>query len=538
MAPVLAKSLSRLSRDSLVQLCLQWSESNHSTPYLTSNRNLLESDEEDYLHEPAENIQKLRSLYEDIRRKTTGKDTLSKRDIIDRIVDGDWRRGLSLHQLATIDFAHLEQNETSLRWSALKLVPLEQKEDSSIHLAKRRKILYARPDHPLYPQTTPTRFLTNLKAQISPLVKAHCTIHRLPSFPTLSILRLYIVPDTAFAPLKSSIPRSPKEATDAARVMYIALPDSCPYVYVSIAGSTGSKTLSDPKAATKTKVDIATTKRIILEAIPKALSRSQERWSLESTKLTTKSLKSICLLRGNDRPGTAGGVYSKFSEDYPVSSTEQQETREYRSVHKPAHVAPLHIQLPSPPPEDISSHELKVHARFGSMHGKTHASLDRFTVKLSNILNPPSYIPSNISPSQSSSASKSNSKPKKRKRLSLEEIENGIDSQSSSESGMSQSDSDAQRHSSAFSSHLPAYTSLQQDLPPCTINLTFTGTDVFAGLKQLALLCSQNESNDEDNSHENVRGNTEKRTQSSQYVDLDKMPAWATGGQAVSSLVV
>src|ERR1700709_1050423 len=62
------------------------------------------------------------------------------------------------------------------------------------------------------------------------------------------------------------------------------------------------------------KVDMAAMKRIVFEAIPKALSRPQQRWALESTKLVAKSLKTMCELRGNQKPGTGGGAYSIFAE--------------------------------------------------------------------------------------------------------------------------------------------------------------------------------------------------------------------------------
>jgi len=142
MAPILAKSLNRLSKETILELALAWLEENRTcAPYLRNNRTGFEADEEDYLHTPAESIEELRQLYDNLRKDVA---KLAKRDIIDRIVDGDWRRGLSLHQHAMIDFAALEQNYTALRWSALRVVQLEvegQKgldDDDSHHPKKRR----------------------------------------------------------------------------------------------------------------------------------------------------------------------------------------------------------------------------------------------------------------------------------------------------------------------------------------------------------------------------------------------------------------
>ncbi|RMZ84971.1 hypothetical protein DV738_g411, partial [Chaetothyriales sp. CBS 135597] len=208
----------------------------HCTPYLQCNRSLNESEEEDYLFPPAESVDELRKIYHSLR--DSGAD---KSHIIDRIIDGDWRRGLSLQQLATIDFAVLEQSDTALRWSALKLAPLENDE---------------------------------------------------------------LLP-------KGIEERAPKRRK------------SCPHVYISLSAG-GSATAASASAANKPKnsgarphagMDLASMKRCILESIPKALSRPHERWALEPTKLTAKSLHAICALRGSGRPGTAGGAYSQFSSD-------------------------------------------------------------------------------------------------------------------------------------------------------------------------------------------------------------------------------
>ncbi|KAG9770223.1 hypothetical protein KCU88_g6668, partial [Aureobasidium melanogenum] len=237
MASALAKSLGRLSREAIIDLVLSWlKEPGSSTPYLLNNRKLFEADEEDYLHTPAETIKELEKLY---RQFLTDKSNYKKQDIIDRIVDGDWRRGLSLHQHASIDFAHLEQNDNALRWTALKLVPLTKLQDESheeehtYSSRKRRKLNHDCCDTK-YPQISPRTFVSSLRAEISPLVKAHFHIHRMPALYGLTIIRLYITPDAAFRPRSSKIPRRVKHATDAGRVMYIALPDSCPFVPVGV----------------------------------------------------------------------------------------------------------------------------------------------------------------------------------------------------------------------------------------------------------------------------------------------------------------
>ena len=243
MPSAVAKSLSRLSREKLIDLCATWSKSSKCDPYLSSTRDRIEYEEGDYLHEPASTRQDLNSLYDGLKDDTSNVGHLSKRDIIDRIVDGDWRRGLSYEQLASIDFANLEENDTALRWSALKLVPLDSRSEHRQRPEKRRKSEHTLSTNvaPRYPQIAPAIFVQNLRHHISPLVKAHYHVHRMEAL-QLSIVRLYLTSNTPFAPLSVNVPQQGKAATDSARTMFIALPDSCPYVYVSISGSTSPKT--------------------------------------------------------------------------------------------------------------------------------------------------------------------------------------------------------------------------------------------------------------------------------------------------------
>ena len=432
-----ARSLNRLERESILDLVRLWLHDGHCSPYLVQNRNFLEADEEDYLHTPAENVEALREIYKGLKENT---DSCTKKDIIDRIVDGDWRRGLSLRQHAMIDMAYLEQADIALRWSALRLVPLEPEqskveEPKELQDRRKRRKLNDHDHDPdsIYPQVSPPAFLAALKAEISPLVKAHYHLHRLPAPYNISVIRLYISSLSTFRPCRSHIPRRAKHATDTARVMYIALPESCPYIYVSLSGSTGAssrtKSSRGSRGGMATKVDMAAMKRIVIEAIPKALSRPQQRWALDSTKLTARSLHSIAALRGSIIPGSGGGAYSIFCSADTSSATS---------------------------PVDVQSQQLKqtevgllpVERRFGSMDGPHHAALDRVHVTLQDA-----------------------------PRIGQT---NGVD---------------------------------MAVIDAAPIGLNFSGNDVFSGLKKLAELGTD-------------------------YLNLDKMPAWMTGELGVSSLKV
>jgi central kinetochore subunit Mis15/CHL4 len=446
MAPILVRSLNRLPRDAIIDLALSWlSDKKSAPPYLTANREGFEAEEEDYLHTPASTVVELRRIYQDFRHVNS---TASKRDIIDRIVDGDWRRGLSLHQYATVDFAHLKQCDKALRWSALKLVPLgtqsqANSDDNDSPPLKRRKI-----DHTnglTYPQVSPKSFLAALRTEISPLVKAHYHLHRMPSPYKLTILRIYINPNSAFSLKHAKIPRRAKHAIDAGRIIYIAVPDSCPFIYISLSGSSSSTSTStgeraknarEVKEKALAKIDVTATKRLILEAIPKAFSRPQQRWCLDATKLVARSLKAMCELRGNLGVGSGGGAYGRFAEG------DRGEER-----------VPTDVRMKHYGEVDGDERTRFVERRFGCMDGEHYAALDRVQIKIKDV----------IPPSKPADADDST--------MSVEEQESN------------------------------------------EIFISFCGNDVFRGLKELAALGSE-------------------------YVDLDRMPAWMTGELGISTLTV
>jgi central kinetochore subunit Mis15/CHL4 len=305
-AQSLVKSLIRLSKRSLIDLALHWlQEENQTTcaPYLASNRNLEEERDEDYLWSPAETVEELRLTYHQMR---PDKDT-KKRSIIDRILDGDWRRGLSLYQIATIDFYRLSENDKALRWTALKLVPQSNDEISEQGpLKKKRKV-----DPAPYPTISPNTFLRNLQHEISPVVKAHYLLHQLKKPQSVSVIRIYVA-DSPYANPQSS-QQSSLLFTEPNRTIFIALPDSCPYIYVSVSG-TRREACSMNKKTPSARTDVTSLKRTVLEEIPKALSKTQHRYALEPTSLTARSLAMVMALRGNSGTNAANGVYTIFAK--------------------------------------------------------------------------------------------------------------------------------------------------------------------------------------------------------------------------------
>jgi central kinetochore subunit Mis15/CHL4 len=516
----LVKSLSRLSRASLVELALEWLQEHNQpacAPYLACNRDLEEEAEEDYLHTPAESIEELQTLYQTFKTEPG-----TKRDIVDRVLDGDWRRGISLQQLAMIDFQHLQDHEASLRWTALKLVPLgaAATENPSEPLKRPRNPSATEP----FPRMHPSAFIQALKHEISPLVKAHYYLHRLPEPHNLTILRL-CVSDTPYANPTSSYL---SYFTDSSRTLYIAFPDSCPYVYVALSGSGGGG--GNNKGAALPRVDTTALKRTVLEAVPKALSRPHQRYALEATALTAKNLSTMCTLRGNRSSGASQGAYSIFAdaiaEEGPLEvvrrssesniSAQDEENEDIevgesdvslQQSRKRKVLGERNLNVPTDTVEDrkrVKKRKIEVARRFGMTglpDSKHRAPIDRLHIKLETDL---------VSPEDAGLDTRSNadanapSEPitanaaKKRKKGS---VLDAFDPQKNRPKSQSQ----------APSSYLVQYNSNAQSTnhtPTAALTLTYHGTDVFAGIRTLAEMG---------------------------FVDLDKMPAWMTGEEGVST---
>lgn len=314
------KLLHRLSRASLLSLVLDWlSDDNQSlcSPLL---RDTDDDDESDDFYPPAESLEELRRTYANLQ-STKG----SRRDVVDRVIEGDWRHGLTLYQLAMADLQYLYDHPTSLRWSAYKielLQPPRSEADAEGALKIDRETLNI-------PRFHPSTFLQNLQAEVLPDVKAHYNFDRPKDLPLL-LLRIFILdsPYNTGLAVSSRTGGTAMTNFEASRTIYIAFPDSSPHIYISNSQSTGSTASGDSRSLS----------RLVLEGIPKALSRPRERYALRSTNLSSKNLSGLLAVKGAGRTNAAGGGWGIYAEEARRDS-------------------PLNAVLPRPPLSEISANE-------------------------------------------------------------------------------------------------------------------------------------------------------------------------------------
>ncbi|KAF7595454.1 hypothetical protein BBP40_006076 [Aspergillus hancockii] len=379
--PSLVKSLGKLTRQALLDLAFYWLDDRNVqsfAPYLERDETENTDDEELGPYPAERTIDDVRNAYQELQMRKGG-----KREVIDRILEGDWRHGITLRQLAMVDLRYMDDHPSSLRWTALELTRIgadgAQAPDTDASSC--------------IPRIHASTFLNNIQQQVSPLVKAHYYLARSNTLP-LTVLRIFVTN----SPYQH--PRQPPETlTDSSKVIYVSFPDSCPFVYTSIASSTASKPSSHAVAT-----DARSLQRIVRDAVPKALSLPHQRYCLKSTSLTAKSLQALLSLRGPGRSNRANGAFSIFAdavvegspldprpshsvtpEEYLDQGKPEKDTRKSPGDQKESETSATQGRKHRNSDQDAhipKKRKLAIRSRFGTSGSLSSAPLDRLDVRL------------------------------------------------------------------------------------------------------------------------------------------------------------
>jgi central kinetochore subunit Mis15/CHL4 len=301
-SPLVQKVLTRLSRPALLSLALDWLDQKNeqlSTPHLRDDENEVDDDADD-LYPAARSANELREDYTELQQRKG-----SKREIVDRIVEGDWRHGLSMYQLAMADLQYLFEHPSSQKWSAYRIHSVKPASDDPDH----EKPLQIDTESMRVPRFHPSTFLRNLQAEVLPDVKAHYNFEKHKELPLL-ILRIFILESPYVTDLATVAASGDQQVldSDSSRTIYIAFPNASPYIYISKSQSVGTQPAA---AGSETK----SLRSLVLAGIPKALSRPRERYSLQATRLSTRNLHELVHRRGPGRTNNAGGGWSIYADE-------------------------------------------------------------------------------------------------------------------------------------------------------------------------------------------------------------------------------
>jgi len=282
-SPFASKTLSKLSRSALLELATEWcKEENLKTcgPYLSSGEEADEDPEAPYT--AAESIDEVQELYSESLSRRKG----TKREVLDHILEGDWRHGISLQQLAMAETQHVVSHPNALRWAAMRLQPASSKQTAN-----------AAPSRAHLPPFQPHTFALALHAAIAPLAKAHYHVARPATLP-LTLLRVALH-DTPYATQRAFA----AQASAAARSLFIAFPAHAPFVYVSLPAAGDDDDAAHPLL------------RLVVDAIPAALSPPGQAWSMHSTGLVARSLGALLAMRGPGRANNAQGGWGVYADE-------------------------------------------------------------------------------------------------------------------------------------------------------------------------------------------------------------------------------
>ncbi len=364
---VVTRVMTRLARPSLLTLALDWLDVGNQSltaPYLRRRRGDENADDDDDaddadFYPPAASLEALQEHYTELQVRKG-----SKREVLDRMLEGDWRHGLSMYQLAMADLQYLYDHPTSQRWTAFQIVPLkvqrsgrdgDDDEASASALVDKESLVV--------PRFHPSSFLRNLQAQILPDIKVHYNFDRHKHLPLL-LLRIFIL-DSPYNTSLAAAPPLPTPATanstanstattavESSRTVYIAFPDASPFVYLSSTQTNpagdqhrapGSGQDASSVAPAGSRGEARSLRSLVVEAIPKALSRPRERYALKPTNLATRNLAGLLQRRGAGRTNTAGGGWSIYADEktiesplstVPPSGDENKENNAAREIEK------------------------------------------------------------------------------------------------------------------------------------------------------------------------------------------------------------
>lgn len=325
--PAALKSLNRLSREALISLALDWLDERtlpNAVPYL-EREDYDEEDDPDDLYPPARSLKELQELWRELQHRKG-----SKRDVASRIVEGDWRHGLTLYQLAMADLAYLDEHPASQKWSAYRILVLKQlspeaEEGDKPEVDKESLTI---------PRFHPSTFLQNLQQHVLPDVKAHYHFHRPKDFPVL-LLRIFVIDSPYNSDLALSSLDSNGTVTnfDSSRSVYLAFPDGSTSLYISRPQNTGAISGGESKSL----------QNLIAKGVPSALSRPKQRFTLKSTNFTSRNLEALLAAKGADRTQASGGGWSIYTDESNK-------------------ISPVDIVLPTPPlsrESSVSGSDLK-----------------------------------------------------------------------------------------------------------------------------------------------------------------------------------
>ena len=228
-------------------------------------------------------------------------------------------------------------------------------------------------------------FLQNLQREVGALTKALYHFTRLPLLP-ISLARIF-VSDSLYDGQFCGLGKASKLSSGSATTLYVAFPDNSPFIYTSLATASGMN-----------GGDTKSLREVVIDALPKTISKPGKRYILEPTSLSARSLEALVTIRGPNIGLEASGGWSVFADGKlepsplslhaasPTAPNKNDKDKENLPVQIAIKIARHHAELNAearlPTNDDLEPiqkrRRLVAQARFGN----ERKGLQRFEVRL------------------------------------------------------------------------------------------------------------------------------------------------------------
>ncbi|ORX98542.1 centromere protein Chl4/mis15/CENP-N [Clohesyomyces aquaticus] len=284
------RTFSKLSRLALISLVHQWlskKSRDFCRPYLAADEDP-DVDPDRQMYEPAHSYEELQEVYKELAARKGG-----RKEVVDRILEGDWRLGISMYQLATAEIQHLLEHPGALRWTAKRLAKVRNPKlpETDMEVTNESEHL---------PRFQAQTFMMNLAKELVPLMKSHFFITRIKTLP-MTILRVY-VHDSPYSTEASLA--ADTNGPDGAKAVFFIWPNGSPFVFVSLSTHLGQAVGDEGRHL----------RDVVLQSIPKAFSRPSARYQLQGTSFSARSLSALLTYRGPGKTNAAAGGWSIFAD--------------------------------------------------------------------------------------------------------------------------------------------------------------------------------------------------------------------------------
>lgn len=282
--------MAKLSRTALIDLAIEWLSPDNlplCQPVLAEH---VDEDEDDAPYSAADTVDDIQQIYQDLRDRKGG-----KKEVVDRVLEGDWRNGITLYQLAMAETRYLLEHPNALRWNALEITPHVPKDAASTAETTLQGL----------PRVHGPTVLAKLAHEICPIAKIHSYLTHIKTLNAM-LLRI-LIHDSPYSTQKSlqALHSSKSGFLDEPKTLYLLFPDGTPYVHVSMTSNASQYTGADGRSL----------RSVMLDAVAVALSRKGARYALKSTNFSSKSLDTLLAIRGAGRKNFAQGGWSIFVDE-------------------------------------------------------------------------------------------------------------------------------------------------------------------------------------------------------------------------------